>query len=60
MVDSKLPKASMRHCPRPPILMAGSSPDHTNAYICASEVDGCSATSSRLRNRMGSRPVGSA
>src|SRR5579875_86064 len=42
---------STRHCPRPPILIAGSSPLRTSAYVCDAEMFRISATSPRVRNR---------
>src|SRR5450755_2866138 len=52
MYSSSLAR-STRHWPRPPTLIAGTSPVRTSAYIWAFEIDNSMATSSRSKNRGG-------
>src|SRR3954463_16420072 len=49
--------ASIRHCPRPPTWMAGSSPEVTSARACTRDTFSCSATSVRRRKRGGTTRV---
>src|SRR5262249_30634665 len=44
---------SMRHCPRPPTLIAGSSPLRTMWYTCDRVTESSSATSDICRKRAG-------